>query len=196
MITKRYKENELKYLNVKKSNCIKWLQETLDSYKVKIIDNYKNKVTEKNFAAIVSTLNDGYMRHSSSIINDINAKIQELNKMKPFNEYKYEDYYILKRDKKVALVKPAFSKYYNIHILKWGSRIVTLDPKIVNLLGKKEILNGKSLYKNTMYTRKNFDLIAPAKKYLTEDQLNNIKSLRKDKVNREILKSLISSLDI
>ena len=89
MITKRYKENELKYLNVKKSNCIKWLQETLDSYKVKIIDNYKNKVTEKNFAAIVSTLNDGYMRHSSSIINDINAKIQELNKMKPFNEYKW-----------------------------------------------------------------------------------------------------------
>ena len=138
------------------------------------------------------------MRYSSSTINDINAKIQELNMMIPFNEYKYEDYYILKRDEKVALVKTVFSKYYNVNILQWGSRIVILDPKIANILGKhyKEILNGKILYKNTMYTKKDFDLIAPAKKYLTEDQLNNIKSLRKDKVNREILKSLISSLDI
>lgn len=190
MVTKKYKEKRLKQLSLIEKNLLKRLNSEMNNLKV-LLNKYKTPIAAiesinflKDLRCICSNFPNEY-----EITRNI-GEANELKLLKVHKEYEYEEYYILKKNKKIALAKRGFSTYYNINVLKWGSKVLILDPKM------PIIINGVNIYHENVYIKKDFDLIVPAKEYFTEDQLNNINSLKKDKVNREILKSLVNSLNL
>lgn len=190
MVTQKYKEKKLKQLSLIEKNLLNRVNSEMNNLKV-LLNKYKTPIDAtksikflKGLRSICSNFPNEYM-----ISHTVN-KTNELKLLKVHKEYEYEEYYILKKGEKISLVKRGFSRYYNVNILKWGSKVLILDPKI------SRKINSVNMYHEDIYTKKDFDLIVPAKECFTEDQLNNIKSLKKDKTNREILKLLVNNLDL